>query len=327
MHAHAETSWTILWTDVVDSIHTPNCAAPVRWLLSALPAGGGRAAGGRRARRAMAPGRKPAGVPDSDYAWPALLAGALLVGIVGGAASASGLRDRRRLQRLQFELPVCAEASLAICSGALLWIGFWDFIDTYLIPTAWWAKLCMLCVGAIGALATRSLYHVDDASNASRIHELEGTSVVAEGGDWDNATLPAELSPRPRALGAADDSRVGGVTRGARRSAGRRRAGQGPAPSSSRTCPGCFLNPPPFSCSRCARALLVTLFGLTMWVGLWDLLESHVMPTVFTACRHEPSTGCAAVKLGFVAVGALGLYLTRSLYGDQGTGPVQFQRL
>ena len=54
-----------------------------------------------------------------------------------------------------------------------------------------------------------------------------------------------------------------------------------------------------------------------MWVGLWDLLDVHVLPSLFNVCKHEPTTGCAFVKLGLVAIGAVGLYLTRSLYGDE----------
>ena len=84
----------------------------------------------------------------------------------------------------------------------------------------------------------------------------------------------------------------------------------------------------PFSCSRCTRALLATFAGLTMWVGLWDLLDAHLLPSLFDACLDEPNAVCGAVKLSLVAVGAFGLYLTRSLYGDSGSsGPVQFQRL
>ena len=63
-----------------------------------------------------------------------------------------------------------------------------------------------------------------------------------------------------------------------------------------------------------------------MWVGLWDLIETHMLPTLFTSCQHEPNWGCALAKLGLVFVGAVGLYLTRSLYGENGHS-VQFQRL
>ena len=39
------------------------------------------------------------------------------------------------------------EAMVAISAGVLLWMGFWDFIDVYLVPRQWWAKLCMVIVG------------------------------------------------------------------------------------------------------------------------------------------------------------------------------------
>ena len=42
------------------------------------------------------------------------------------------------------------EAMVAISAGVLLWMGFWDFIDVYLVPRQWWAKLCMVIVGAVG---------------------------------------------------------------------------------------------------------------------------------------------------------------------------------
>ena len=87
--------------------------------------------------------------PPSPLLWPALLSGALLCGIV---ASVACLKFRERLAvNVGIDLAALAEAAIAICSGALLWIGFWDFIDSYLVPTAWWSKLCMLLVGALGA--------------------------------------------------------------------------------------------------------------------------------------------------------------------------------
>ena len=236
------------------------------------------------------------------YVWPALLVGALLVGILGGFLvhrSSSHYPSQLGSRLRYFHAGACAEAAIAICSGALLWIGCWDLMDSYLVPVTWWAKLCMLCVGALGAFATRSLYEEQGTY-------ADGTSVACDGGVEDGLApaLPADLSPRPRSLGA---SRLAQPMPGQRR---------------------CFLQPPKFSCSKCARALLATFAGLTMWVGLWDLLDAHILPTLVTACSDEPSAGCAAVKLILVAIGALGLYLTRSLYGDAaGSGPVQFQRL
>ena len=290
--------------------------------------------------------------PPSPLLWPALLSGALLCGIV---ASVACLKFRERLAvNVGIDLAALAEAAIAICSGALLWIGFWDFIDSYLVPTAWWSKLCMLLVGALGALWTRSLY-ADQMPPRHAISSAEGTSVCVEDGELDlpparrdgPPPLVEAISPRPRSFGQSEDDfdvetaihHTPGLTparavmqsarKGTRGAATGRRGGRRIGAHDEETTCGryCFLNPPRFSCSRCSRALLATFSGLTMWVGLWDLIESHMLPTLFTSCAHEPSTGCALVKLSLVGVGAFGLYLTRSLYGDHGVGAVQFQRL
>ena len=238
--------------------------------------------------------------------WPALLTGVLLIGVVISLFCLKhGDKRKMWLRRSEayFRPGALAEALIAICSGALLWIGFWDFMDSYLVPVTWWAKLCMLLVGALGAFATRSLYQEDP-----QMHPLgENTSAGVDGAVDDmELAWAADMSPRPRSLGAS------------------REDGAVALPSERK----CFLNPPPFSCSRCTRALLATFAGLTMWVGLWDLLDAHLLPSLFDACLDEPNAVCGAVKLSLVAVGAFGLYLTRSLYGDSGSsGPVQFQRL
>jgi len=85
-----------------------------------------------------------------------------------------------------------------------------------------------------------------------------------------------------------------------------------------------------FSSQRCARALGAILAGLTLWVGLWDLVDVHLLPNVFETCQDEPTVGCALVKVGLAAIGGLGLYCTRSLYGDVGrpeNSQVQFSRI
>lgn len=238
--------------------------------------------------------------PPSPYLRPGLLAAALLCLVLLGVSCLSTAHKQSLKRRRQYFKPAAAaEAFIAICSGALLWIGFWDFMDSYLVPVNWWAKLCMLLAGALGAIVTRTLYDED------KLHPLEEDTSVTELEDMAPA-LPDELSPRPRTLGVADER----------------------APMMASSASWCFLHPPPFSCSRCSRALLATFAGLTMWVGLWDLLDAHLLPTLFDACVHEPSVGCGAVKLSLIAIGAFGLYLTRSLYGDTGgSGPVHFQRL
>ena len=92
-----------------------------------------------------------------------------------------------------------------------------------------------------------------------------------------------------------------------------------------------YFNAPPLSALKCGRALLAIFVGLTLWVGVWDLVDYHLLPAAVAACAAEaddggPRLGCALVKLGLIALGALGLYCTRSLYGERSKGAAQFQR-
>lgn len=65
----------------------------------------------------------------------------------------------------------------------------------------------------------------------------------------------------------------------------------------------------------------------THQVGIWDLLDAHLLPQLVTTCEHEPNLLCALVKLLLIVLGATGLYCTRSLYGDSAPASVQFQRI
>jgi hypothetical protein len=67
---------------------------------------------------------------------------------------------------------------------------------------------------------------------------------------------------------------------------------------------------------------------VTLQVGLWDLIDYFIIPAIFDVCSEEnlPSLGCLGVKLSLVLVGAVGLYWTRSLYGDTRVHSAQFQR-
>ena len=237
------------------------------------------------------------------FAWPILLCAVLVGGVLASLAyltrplSAGEPRPKYWNSRAAFE------ACVAIISGGLLWIGFWDVMDAYLVPTEWWAKLCMLLVGALGSLGTRSLYSDSTLQAIREAHRTEGTSAAYD---------PDEVEMASPARAMALETPVRAV-----------------APPSRPRGWWCF-DPPPFSCSRCSRALISTFFGLAMWVGMWDLLDAHILPTCFAACKHEPSKGCAAVKLSLVGIGAFGLWLTRSLYGETGSassGAVQFSRI
>ena len=72
-------------------------------------------------------------------------------------------------------------------------------------------------------------------------------------------------------------------------------------------------------CGRCQKAGLLML-GVLFWIGMWDLLDDHALPTLTRACNRAAvspgprklidSPACVAIKLAFAVVGALGLWCT-----------------
>ena len=82
-----------------------------------------------------------------------VLVGGVVLGFVAMRRTTSAASPSPHLKPMAM-----LEAMVAISAGVLLWMGFWDFIDVYLVPRQWWAKLCMVIVGALGSILTRSLY-------------------------------------------------------------------------------------------------------------------------------------------------------------------------
>ena len=82
-----------------------------------------------------------------------VLVGGVVLGFVAMRRTTSATSPSPHLKPMAM-----LEAMVAISAGVLLWMGFWDFIDVYLVPRQWWAKLCMVIVGALGSILTRSLY-------------------------------------------------------------------------------------------------------------------------------------------------------------------------
>lgn len=302
----------------------------------------------------------------SPYVWAFMLMSILAVGV--GLGFWVMKRQSQAGPAYHVRPLAMMEAMVAIAAGVLLWMGFWDFIDVYLVPRQWWAKLCMVIVGALGSILTRSLYDeqldyvhpsgggdVDDPPRSPRSANLEeaprrlpplsrersgsssfsgmppvlGSPVLSNSPIASrlrdltakrNSSAYAAITPEadnnvPTAQDDADDEAP--PTRAPPNSAAR--GGASPAR------PRKYFDPPRFSCGRCTSSLLTILSGLTLWVGIWDLVDEHILPAIFTSCVKEPSAGCAAVKLSLICIGALGMYWTRSLYGDRMVQPSQFQ--
>ena len=102
----------------------------------------------------------------SPYVWAFMLMSILAVGV--GLGFWVMKRQSQAGPAYHVRPLAMMEAMVAIAAGVLLWMGFWDFIDVYLVPRQWWAKLCMVIVGALGSILTRSLYDEQQARAAVR---------------------------------------------------------------------------------------------------------------------------------------------------------------
>jgi hypothetical protein len=321
-----------------------------------------------------------------------VLVGGVVLGFVAMRRTTSATSPSPHLKPMAM-----LEAMVAISAGVLLWMGFWDFIDVYLVPRQWWAKLCMVIVGALGSILTRSLYdeqltvppdwadEADGPEDAPRSpRSASGAAQSSRGGGAPprerrgsssfGAGMPpvlgspvlsaSPLASRARAMSrvvagklsggkrdaayaavggpddghavpsSADDETAGSVSSDAGDEESPRTLANAATPGVVRRFravahpshrPRKYFDAPKFSLGRCSFALLSILSGLTLWVGTWDLLDEHMLPAIFNSCVKEPNPGCAAVKLGLIGIGALGMYWTRSLYGDRMVQPSQFQ--
>jgi len=207
-----------------------------------------------------------------------------------------------------------SEAFVAILSGVLLWMGLWDLIEE-VIPPLWYLKALMIVVGGSGLLCMRRLYEppvkpvllTKTATQAGATTSTSAEALPEEGG------VPAALEAPPK----------------------RRR----------------YFDAPRFDPKKCAHSLCALTLGLILWVGLWDVVDYHLIPAVTSqliqhngsllgVCQHAGDEvwapgfqelanhpACALTKLLLAVVGALGLFVTRALYGQGYANEPGFRRL
>jgi len=257
----------------------------------------------------------------SHYMWPFIFSvvfmSALLSGItIARARAAQGRRP------VYFHPLAVSEALVSITAGVLLWMGVWDLLDEYLVPEEWWAKLFMLAAGGFALFSTRTLYDethvisssgkqgayssVDTDGSAADQHDSAGETgggccccCCGRGGAGvSNAEAEVEMEP-PSDLDV--ESAGERVAPDVPPTPWTMRRGAAAAPAASPE-PRRYFHRPAFSVVRCSRALFAIFAGLVLWVGLWDLVDEHILPTVFSGCQGEPSGECAMVKLGLVGV-------------------------
>ena len=113
-------------------------------------------------------------------------------------------------------------------------------------------------------------------------------------------------------------------------------------PSGSSASSRAFFDAPRPDARRCSRAVFAILVSLTVWVGLWDLFDYSVLPLLTdhngtSLCGDAEANpgpaqlirapGCIALKLLLIAIGVVGLWATRSLYGANQVHSAMFTRL
>ncbi len=298
----------------------------------------------------------------------ALFASAMLIGVIAlrlakkRTADVAGTTKRptgTRASSWAVHPLAVAEAFVSIISGVLLWIGIWDLLDEYVVPEKWWAKAALVLVGGLALYSTRALHDEQQFAEPSaqeltpavqrsrgpvRAESSEGLELGAvstsqtahSGGGWPwSAMLATSRDPTPpmtpKGRAAHDvysDMELLTITSA---------VGPPPTPyvrrpslrSQQTQLAGLYFNRPRFSCGKCSRALFAICAGLVLWVGLWDLIDYHLLQALFPFCEVR-SLGCAGVKFCLFLLGALGLYCTRSLYGDEVApefAQVQFTRI
>jgi hypothetical protein len=235
------------------------------------------------------------------------------------------------------------EAIVSIASGMLLWLGFWDALEIVL-PPEWYWRLAMIGVGIVGLFATRTMY---DKSMLARVRSRRtecASASMLSGMEMANGGDAASNDTAAGHGAGASSTRAVGASPGADGEASAP-AGDGgapaPAPAATRQARPFFDAPRP-DARRCCRAVFAILVGLTLWVGLWDLVDYTLLPALFhgrdgssvcEAAEADPgprqlvrAPACLAIKLMLMICGVTGLWGTRALYGTVQVHSSQFAR-
>lgn len=98
--------------------------------------------------------------------------------------------------------------------------------------------------------------------------------------------------------------------------------GPRPAPRAARSArrlpPAHFFARPVFERRTFFKHVVSHMAAVAAWTGLWDVLDQSLLPFVSHSCVLTrgilAESPCVLIKLGFIALGALGLHVTGTLY-------------
>lgn len=234
-----------------------------------------------------------------------------------------------------FDAMAILESFVAITSGILVWLGLWDLFTIHLLPSTLAAKLTLVAISLASLYSNRTLYDKQlillrakerarrslsaGASTASVSRESSGMAV--------STTMQpgaAQLAEQPSASGAAL------LLPDLRRAVGQQPITMPPDDQLPAQLPArmrrLYFDAPPFNLRRLCRAMFALFANLSLWIGMYDTLDYHLLPALFKACVTCEGP-CALVKAGCIVLGLLGLYWTRALYGDVVIKSANFQRM
>ncbi|KAJ1632519.1 hypothetical protein T492DRAFT_988336 [Pavlovales sp. CCMP2436] len=224
-----------------------------------------------------------------------------------------------------FDAMAIIESLVAITSGIVVWLGMWDLMDNHLLPDTVAAKLLVIMASLTTLFLSRTLY--DKELITLRANERRRRAEVKL-----KLALQASGIALADASAAPSAHRMSGPLQGGLPVEIEIATSSWPAFAAAPTQPPqdtmrrLYFDAPPFSPSLFARASLALLSSLALWIGMWDLLDYHLIPALFASCRRD-EWQCAFVKAGCVSLGLTGLYYTRALYGTDRVKSAHFSRM
>jgi hypothetical protein len=261
--------------------------------------------------------------------------------------------------RRYFDALAIFESLVAIFSGIIVWLGMWDLLDNHLLPDTFVSKLLVIIVSLVALYANRTLY--DKTLLDLRDAERNRRAKLARQGIVVNGAAPDAPSGDPPGYGTPSSAgkhvHSSAPYTPAHAHANGNDATPPPLPvkplfqrtptapfiavqSTSEavvaaasnaglhadTMRRLYFDAPPFSAVKFGRASFALLASLSLWIGMWDLLDYHIIPAMFDVCVDD-GPKCAYVKGGCVVVGLAGLYWTRALYGSDSYKNAHFSRM
>jgi hypothetical protein len=237
--------------------------------------------------------------------------------------------------RRYFDGLAILESLVAIISGIVVWLGMWDLIDNHILSDTALSKVLLILYSLASLYASRTLYPKDlakkRAEERNRRAALARDTMASEEAKWADATADGVAGADEPAV--ADGAAARPPADEADRASGEPSPPTRPAPgtgtpdaSAKPVMRRLYFDAPPFDAIRFCRASFAVISSLTLWIGMWDLIDYHVIPAVFPVCAADERE-CAYVKIGCVLLGLLGLYSTRTLYGTDSVKLAHFARI